>query len=163
MRKYAEGTTVDAHGTQFDIMKTLSRFGVGNHAFGTQANEDGTKTSSIAFAHGGLTYRIAITIPSPKDKRFQLTDQGRQRAPKAAEDAYNSEERRLWRSLLAVIKAKLIAVDDQITTFEKEFLPYIITGDGRTVGEVLVPQLQKAALEGNVPSALPMPGVPPNG
>jgi hypothetical protein len=50
--------------------------------------------------------------------------------------------RQRWRALFLVIKAKLEAVNSGISIFEEEFLANIVTQDGSTVGEHLVPRLQ---------------------
>jgi len=50
--------------------------------------------------------------------------------------------RQRWRALLLVIRAKLEAVSSGISIFEEEFLAHIVTNDGQTVGEHLVPRLQ---------------------
>ncbi|HWF01594.1 MAG TPA: hypothetical protein VG248_17460 [Caulobacteraceae bacterium] len=51
--------------------------------------------------------------------------------------------RQKWRALALVIKAKLEAVSAGITTVEDEFLAQTMMGDGRTVGEVVQPQLEE--------------------
>jgi hypothetical protein len=57
------------------------------------------------------------------------------------------EERRRWRALHLAIKAKLEIAKEEIETFDEVFLANIVTYDGQTVGEQLVPQL-KAVLSG---------------
>jgi hypothetical protein len=56
-------------------------------------------------------------------------------------EAWEQACRSRWRALLLCIKAKLEACAVGITTFDSEFLAHIVTGDGRTVAERIVPQL----------------------
>ncbi len=58
-----------------------------------------------------------------------------------------------------LIKAKLIAVNEGITTFEAEFLSHACLASGNTVGEQVIPEMKQAALDGRMPKALTMPGV----
>lgn len=55
-----------------------------------------------------------------------------------AEDQFN---RARWRVLCLVVKAKIEAVEAGISVFEEEFLSFIVTANGKTVGEVLLPRL----------------------
>ena len=43
-----------------------------------------------------------------------------------------------------MVKAKLEAIDSGIATFEDEWLAYLVTSSGKTVGEQLAPQLAEA-------------------
>ncbi len=61
-----------------------------------------------------------------------------------AQEAYEAEVRRRWRALAAVIKAKLVAVEDNISTMEQEFLAYVVLPNGQTLGEWAGPQLNDA-------------------
>jgi hypothetical protein len=67
-----------------------------------------------------------------------------------------AEERRLWRALLLVLKAKFEAIDSGITTFDHEFLAHLVTSTGATVADAIAPQLDRAlAADGGVALALP--------
>jgi hypothetical protein len=52
--------------------------------------------------------------------------------------------RQVWRALLLAIKAKLEVVESGIATVEEEFMPYIVTPDGRCLKDHLVPRLLAA-------------------
>jgi hypothetical protein len=55
------------------------------------------------------------------------------------------EERRRWRCLLLNVKAKFEAVENQIVTFEEEFLAHIVVpGTGETVGAWAAPRIAEA-------------------
>lgn len=61
----------------------------------------------------------------------------------------NEEQRnrQRWRVLFLVVKAKIEAVEAGIAIFEEEFLSFIVTASGKTVGEVLLPRLAAAGRE----------------
>jgi len=135
---YAQGTEVSADRSKADIERTLRRFGAKNFAYGWSDEE-----AAVGFTIGGMTVRIALPLPGPQDREFSRTPTGRSRTAKQADEAYEAECRRRWRSLAAVIKAKLVAVGDNISTIEKEFLAFILLPNGQTVGEYVSPQLAK--------------------
>lgn len=68
-------------------------------------------------------------------------------------DVSAQERRAKWRALLLVIKAKLEAVHQGISSLEREFLADTIMPDGQTVAEWAEPQL--AAHRGHMPKLLP--------
>ena len=63
--------------------------------------------------------------------------------------------RQRWRALALVIKAKLEAVEADITTLEAEFLAHIALPSGATVGEWVGPQLDAVYGSGEMPALLP--------
>lgn len=77
-------------------------------------------------------------------------------------DAYKAWEqacRQKWRALCLCIKAKLEAVEAGISVFEDEFLANIVDPvSGRTVGEVMRPQIAVSYERGGVPLLLNEPG-----
>ena len=70
-----------------------------------------------------------------------------------------TEQRRKQRAraLLLVIKAKLESVESGIETFEEAFLANVVTPDGRTIGEIAVPQIE-SAYQGGAPVILQLEG-----
>lgn len=153
-RSYAEGTKVAVGSSQAEIMGSLAKFGVKQRAF----YDDEEGQSAVGFSYGGLSYRIAVLMPRPEHDAFWHTAGGRRKNAEQARAAYDAEVRRRWRSLVLAVKAKLVAVDDEISTFEQEFLAYVVTGDGKTVAEHLIPALKQGAREGRIPASLPVPG-----
>ncbi len=88
--------------------------------------------------------------------RPTLDMRGAGRAIARAEKIRDAEERRRWRALLLVLRAKFEAVASGITTFDREFLAHLVTNEGVTVGDVIAPSLDRS-LAGNAPLALPAP------
>jgi hypothetical protein len=148
--QYAQSTKVEVLSSQADILKLLAKFGVEKHAF----MNDGD-SAAVAFTYGGLNYKISVLTPDPEHEAFRYTEAGRARTAEAARSAHVQEIRRRWRSLVLLVKAKLVAVDDDISTFEQEWMPYIMTGTGETLFEAMQVQIEKAKQMGGTIPALP--------
>lgn len=153
-RRYAASTEVSAERSRTEIERLLRRFGATGFAYAWSEH-----AATVAFHIAGLTVRIAVTLPHQGDPEFSRTPTGRQRTARQAEEAYEAECRRRWRALAAVIKAKLVAVEDNISTLENEFLAFIVLPNGQTLGEWAGPQLAKGEPLPLLPH--PGPGLPP--
>lgn len=141
MADYARRTPVEVVRTRTQIEDELRRRGASS--FGYNVN-DAAGEAVIAFTMGGLQVRMILPLPAFDDDAFRYTSSGKyQRAPAEQAKAYDAELRRRWRSLLLIVKAKLVAVDDGITTMEREFLPDVVVGD-TTVWERVRPELERA-------------------
>lgn len=131
-RKYAEGTSVDSARTQNQIREMLEKHGnVDGFVVGEQG---GIAVLSFHMKDRRLTFRMAIPR-APHN------------ATQKASAAAMQENRRMWRSLLLCIKAKLESVRSGIESFEDAFLAQTVLPSGETMGEYAaraVPQ----ALEG---------------
>jgi hypothetical protein len=152
MNNYAANTTVSVESSQEHIKRTLRRYGASR--FGVFEDMESTMKASVMFSFAGLDIRIDVEMPGAEDQEFHVSEAGRQRKPAAAYAAYEQAIRRRWRCLLLAIKAKLEAVETGISTVDIEFMPFIVMGDGRTVGEHLLPSLLKAAELGKMPRKL---------
>ena len=64
------------------------------------------------------------------------------------------EERRIWRVLFHHMKGIFEASSSGVMEFREMMLPYIVTNDGRTVAECIMPKLD-AALAGRPDRLLP--------
>ncbi len=142
MTAYASGTQVPASRSRDEIERTLKRFGAKNIAFASLS-----QVIVVAFTFEELTIRVQVPLPVASDDVFVFASVNktakRRRTPKQAEEAWQREVNRLWRALAAVIKAKLVAVDEGVSTVESEFLSAIVLPDGRTMGEWAEPQLAR--------------------
>lgn len=136
-RRFAETTKVPVSQSRGEIEKLLSKHKC--QQFGTAVDYLELK-ARVQFSAHDRTLRFVVGLPDPK--KFKR-DQDREQ-----------EERRIWRSLLLVIKAKLEAVDTGIATFEQEFLANIVMPNGRTVAEIVLPQIAESYSTGRMPLAL---------
>lgn len=128
MARYAERTAVPVDQTQGEIKKLLRKAGADQIAV-----YESTERSSVAFRMSERFYRI--TVPAH-----------------AGEANAAQEERRAWRLLILLIKAKLEAVREGATTIEREFLTDMMMPDGSTVGEFMAEPLALAYREGRMPA-----------
>lgn len=63
--------------------------------------------------------------------------------------------KRLWRALVLLVRAKITAVNENIVTFEEEFLSNIVMADGRTVAEHTKEPIRLSYASGTTRSLLP--------
>lgn len=128
---YARGTTVSAQESRADIERVLTRFGA--DSFGYMSN---SLQAAIVFRLKGRNVRIGLPFPSIQDKAIVHDKRGATRTPEQRARAVDAEVQRRWRCLLLVIKAKLTAIEDGISTVDREFLPDMVLADGRSVLEI---------------------------
>lgn len=142
---YARGTQVSVDRSQDEIKTLLRRRGATEFITREALDE-----VAIGFVLRGVRFAMTIPLPSPDDRAFHRTPaRGHVRSKTQAQKAYEDEVRRRHRSLVAVIKAKLVAIEDRVSTFEKEFLPWAVLPDGQTVGDRLAPMLTEAMERGD--------------
>lgn len=149
---YASGTSVTADRSRAEIETTLARFGADQFMAGWDST---TNIAVVSFRLGGRMVRLTLPFPSMTDPLICKTPAGRDRTRLQIEEEHAKEVRRRWRSLLLVVKAKLTAVSDGISTLEREFLADVILPDGRTTGEWLQPQIAAAYKDGAMPALMP--------
>jgi hypothetical protein len=133
-RLFAVGTTVEIPKTRSEIEALLTKHGATSFASGWE----GTRARILFEAHG-------------RRVRFSLDLLDGETSKEIAEN------RRRWRCLLLVLKAKLEAVANNLVTFEEEFLAHIMLpdGSGETIGDWVSPQLAAAYERGvNMPPLL---------
>lgn len=147
--KYAANTGVSTEKSRAEIEKILGRYDASRFAYMNDAEQ-----AMIAFEI--KEKRIRFVLPLPEKDQFSRTPGGRR--TRKADSQYKAWEqacRQRWRALALAIKAKLEWTETGIVTIEEEFLPYIVTGNGKTVAEILMPQLNQLYMTGKIPRLLP--------
>lgn len=152
MPSYARDTEVTVQKSKADIENELKRFGCDRLATFEEPGRAG-----IMFQRNGLRFRIVLTMTTID--QHKRTKSGTTMSAIQQKQAWEKETRRRWRALFLVIKAKLVAVEEEITTLEDEFLSWAVLPSGETVGEMVVPQIQDVARTGQLPPMVP--GLPP--
>jgi hypothetical protein len=132
--RFAERTRVPVAQSQTEVKTLLKIAGSDKIA----VYED-TEKSAVAFRMKDRFYRITVPV------RAKARNPGQ-------------EERRSWRLVLLLIKAKLEAVREGATTFEREFLADMVTPDGSTVSEWIAEPLRLAYESGRMPDQLLLGG-----
>lgn len=149
---FANGTSVTVEKTRTEIEKLLMQRGAAQ--FGTITDIE-RGMAIIGFKYKGLQIQMQIPLPDRKHKDFTMKKKGwGHNTDEKAYALYEGEIRRRWRCLALALKAKMVSVADGVTTFEKEFLPYVVTADGTTIGDKLAPMLEAAKATGLVPATL---------
>jgi hypothetical protein len=149
---FAENTTVSAERSRAEIEETLRKYGADSFGYMTDAEK-----SAVVFQYKGRT--IHITIPKPDGSKLKRRPGQAHNYPTDNQRAeyVEKENRRRWRALLLVIKAKLEAVATGIALFEDEFLAYVVMPNGQTVGEWANPQIEEMKSTGQMPKLLMAP------
>ena len=148
---YAENTSVPVERSRAEIEQLLKKHGATRFVSGWEEGR-----AVIAFEL--LARRIRFEIPVPPLEEFKTKEKwgAVRRIPDAeAERLKEQETRRRFRALLLVVKAKLEAVASNVSSFENEFLAFIVLASGDTVGEWLAPQLEKSYGTNKMPPLLP--------
>lgn len=154
MPKYAEKTTVSARESQYEIERTLMRFGASKFVYAWKET-----AAVIGFEMNGKQVRFVLPMPSRSDPQITKTPaRGQTRTMEQQEKAYEQAVRQKWRALAATIKAKFAACEAGISIFEREFFYDIVLPSGQTVGEYIMPQVEQSCRTGEMPPMLPMWG-----
>ncbi len=149
MSTYAADTSVSVEKTRAEMETMLARFGA--DAFGYMVDAG---RACIQFRCNGRYVRFVLPLPRRDDDRFVIREVRGRKVANCPEDVLKYWEqacRSAWRALFLAVKAKLVAVDAKITTFEQEFLAHIVLPDGTTAGDVMIPQIKDAYQSGRMP------------
>ena len=148
MARYAKNTSVSSERSRVEIERILSRYGAGRFAYMTQE-----QAAMVVFEMAGKRIRFVLPLPNPNDRKFTHTGRReKQRFPEDARAVWEQACRSSWRALVLSIKAKLETVESGIATFEDEFLSYILLPGNKTVGEKMLPDLNRIYETGKVPA-----------
>ncbi len=120
-RRYAEDTKVSVGQSQGEIRNMLKRFKIDKIGI----FEDPVSGAVLMFEFKNRAYRITV----PVDLKAKNLGQ---------------EERRGWRLMVLLIKAKLQAVSEGVTSIDREFFSDTVLPSGKTLFEEAQPQIDKA-------------------
>lgn len=152
--RYAQNTTVPVDRSRAEIERTLLRFGASKFQYGWDGDH-----AVITFALHDRVIRFTLPLPDRNDPKFTKTAGGRRdRSTAAAAAAWEAAQRQKFRALALSIKSKLVAVDEQISEFEDEFLAHIVVPGGHTVGQMVRPQISAAYASKTAPKILLLSG-----
>lgn len=145
---YAQDTSVPVERSRAEIERVAEKHGA------TGFMSAWTKEGSVIvfeFSNRRVRFRVPnefkpLRPNDPLVKKWERMDEAARE--KLKQTIIDKEQRRLWRSLVLIIKAKLEAVASGITTFEHEFLSNIVV-DGRsgTVGDQVIPALDQTTFK----------------
>ncbi len=125
MSSYASTTSVPVGRTRAQIDGLLEKYGAVRYG------------TALGPGHAQVTFEMSDRLV-----RFEM--------PLPARTDFTSERqweqicRARWRALLLAIKAKLVSVESGVETFEQAFLAQIVVPGGKTVGQLMLPQVAAA-------------------
>ena len=138
MRGYAAYTKVDPTRTKYEIEEMIKDHGGKNFASAENGNQ-----GMVVFDIEDYRMVFKLHFPKSTDNEFQFTAGGHQRDGETANQFWENECKRLWRSLLLAIKSKLVSVEDGVETVQEAFMAHIVMPDGRTVAQHLEGEMTK--------------------
>jgi hypothetical protein len=140
---YAQGTEVTVDRSQTELRNILRKYE--SDGIAIAETRDG---SVIEFMSRDRRIRFVMKMPTLEE--FDRKRDGSRRTEAQKRTAQGAEERRRWRALVLVIKAKLEAVESGIVTFEDEFLAQTVLPDNTTVSQQVQEPIRRAYVEGHV-------------
>lgn len=132
MARYAETTKVPVEKTIAEAKTELKRIG----AQRMMVMEDGAVAQVYFEFFDGDAKRVFMIETPPVDEKAKDVEQ---------------ETRRAWRALLLLVKAKRVAIQDGITTIEREFLADAVMPDGSRLADHAPKMIEDAYREGGPP------------
>jgi len=155
-RMFAEDTKVPVSKTRAEIEDLLRKHGV--ESTGTLWLKD---KGIVAFQHERRVFRFQVELPKLEEFAFHPKrreyDEPKARNPEQQRDAWEQACRSKWRSILLIIKARLVAIEAGAETWESAFLFHVVTPNGEQLGPSIVEKLERAYREGGatLPPLLP--------
>jgi hypothetical protein len=133
---YANETKVPVDRSRAEIEKTLAKFGADHFGYSSSAFE-----AAVGFHAKGRLIRFRLPLPNRANYRSQ--------------ESHAQAVRAAWRALALSIKAKVVAVESKIVTFEEEFLAQTVMPDGITAAEHVLPKIKDAYAQRRPVALLP--------
>jgi len=126
----------------------LTRYGATGFMYGWTE-----KGAMIGFQIKDKQYKVNVRLP--KEDEYKKNAGGASRPKDQVKPAFERAKKQRFRALALVIKAKLEAVESEISTVEIEFMPWMVLPNGETVGQWMMPQLEAIYSSGKMPPLLP--------
>lgn len=149
-----EATSVSVAKSQDELRKLLLRHAGSSVAFISEPEREGFQAMVPI---DGKLYHVKIMAAmrdiKPKNVKGRYY-MGRWIPPRTLNDEREAEARRIWRVIYYHVKSVFEAADSGVMEFRELILPYIVTKDGGTVAEHILPKLE-AALAGKPDRLLP--------
>lgn len=132
-RRYAADTRVPVERTRSELEKLVTSHGA--TAFGVYS--EGWEKSVVMYRLSGRYIRHTVKV----EPRSRSTKQ-----------AIEQEQRRAWRALLLIVKAKLEVIASGDSSVEREFLADTMLANGTTVYEQVGERITQSYLSGDMPA-----------
>jgi len=157
-RRYAEDTKVPVSRTRAEIEELLRSHGVEETATLLLKNR-----GIVGFQHARRVFRLEVDLPMLAD--FEFRRDGLQRQVKRSESeqrhAWDQACRAKWRSILLIVKARLVAIEAGAESWESAFMAHVVLPNGELLGPGLVEKLAHTYAPGGAPLPPLLPPGPP--
>lgn len=164
MARYAEGTSVSVDQSRREVERTLERFGASTFGYAWDRREETWcfRCRALATGEAGAACRSAGHSTQKEIREyamlsFRLKERSiRLDVPMPTQREVGTKAnlevrtRERWRAIALIVKAKLQAVEAGVDSIETAFLANVVTGDGRTVGQILLPRMSEAVTAGRL-------------
>lgn len=140
MARYANETSVTVEKSISDLRTVIRRYGAAEMGV-----FEGNSAAGLMFTLKGR--RIKMTVPIPTLEEIRVNAAGARMADRQAKQALEKATRQRWRALVLCVTAKLEAVESGIETLEQAFMAHLLLADGKTMSEVVLPQIESGAMK----------------
>lgn len=146
-----ETTAVPVAKSQDELRGLLRKFGADQFSFG-----EGPDWAGLEFVHGGQMVRVRCPLRTMGDAEVSAhRAQAHVSRDAAAIAVVDREAMRVWRVLVWSTKARLVAVDEGLETFEQAFLSHLVDpGTDRTLWQIVQEPIEAGLMK------LGAPGLP---
>lgn len=141
-------TEVSVSRSQEGLRDLLRRHGASSFQFGESFIE-GQQVAALEFVHQDQMVRMLVPHKQPDERAIRLKIQRAQtRTPQQIRAEFEEQEaRRIWRVMFHSLKARLVAVEEEVETFEQAFLSHLVDpATGRTLWETFAPAVEDGRL-----------------
>ena len=139
-----ESTSVSISKSQDELRKLLLRHEGSSVAFVSEPEKEGFQAMvpiDGKLYHVRIMARMRVCLPKNiKGRHYR----GRWIAPRTVNDEREAEARRIWRVIYYHVKSVFDTADAGVMEFRELILPYIVTKDGGTIAEHILPKLDQA-------------------
>ncbi len=155
-----ETTEVAVEKSQGEIRKLLYAHHAANFAF-AESVVDGQPFAAVDFVHDEQHVRIRVPVKLPTNKAI-VDKLSRQRSNKTRDqvawELTEQEAKRIWRVMFHTLKARLVAVEEGVESFEEAFLSHLVDPvTGMTMWDAIKGPVEAGALKAGGPGLMSAP------
>lgn len=143
---YAAGTQVTAEKSRVEIEKLLVKQKATQHGVGFD-----TERGEAIIQFTIDKRQVALRVAMPKREAFAKSRHGYYPTAGKVDELWQQAIRERWRGLLMVLRAKFVAIETGVESFEQAFFYWLQLPTGGTVGEVVMPKYHQAIANPQVP------------
>lgn len=131
-----ETTTVAVEKSQGDIRRLLLEHGATSVGFGElREGDQGIAVCEFGTDERRVRMRVPYKLPDREEAEAKAKRARSKTVGQLLHDMNEQEAKRIWRVVAWNIKARLVAVEEGVETFEEAFLAHMVTSTGETVYE----------------------------